>query len=90
MDDQFNTELQDDSTVQIAEELLRFYRYCMEGNESTAKTEFEKLPPMQSWLNSERPARPIRSQPDSNSDEDMDIDEQEKDGWTMVTNKRNR
>lgn len=95
MDDQFNTELQDDSTVQVAEELLRFYRYCMEGNESTAKTEFEKLPPMQSWLNSERPARPTRSQPvkpDSNSDEDMDIDknEQEKDGWTVVTNKRNR
>ncbi len=37
MDDQFNTEVHDDSIIQVAEELLRFHRYCMEGNESTAK-----------------------------------------------------
>ncbi|KAL6266784.1 hypothetical protein P5V15_003616 [Pogonomyrmex californicus] len=98
MDDQFNTELQDDSTVQVAEELLRFYRYCMEGNEATAKIEFEKLPPLQPWLNLERSIQSTRvnhSQPikeDSSSDEEMDIDrnEQEKNGWTVVTNRRNR
>jgi len=96
MDDQFDTEVQDNSIIQVAEELLRFHRYCMEGNESTAKTEFEKLPPLQSWLNSERSALPICSRPvkhePSSSDEDMDMDknEQEKDGWTVVTNRRSK
>lgn len=96
MDDQFDTDIQDDSITQVAEELLRFRRYCLEGNESTAKTEFEKLPPLQSWLNSEQPVQPTRSQPvkheSSSSDEDMDVDrsEQEKDGWTVVTNRRSK
>lgn len=95
MDEQLNTILEDNSTVQVAEELLRFYRYCIEGNESTAKVELEKLPPLQSWFTCERPTRATRSLPvkqDSSSDEDMDVDksEQEADGWTVVTNKRNR
>ncbi|KYM95940.1 hypothetical protein ALC62_13388, partial [Cyphomyrmex costatus] len=96
IDDQFNTEVQDGSIMQVAEELLRFHRYCMEGNESTAKTEFEKLPPLQSWLYSEQPSQPINSQPikyqPSSSNEDMDIDknEQESDGWTVVTNRRSK
>ncbi|CAL1688248.1 unnamed protein product [Lasius platythorax] len=95
MDEQLNTILEDDSTVQVAEELLRFYRYCMEGNESTAKTELEKLPPLQPWLTCERPVRSTRPLPlkeDSSSDEDMDVDknEQENDGWTVVTNRRTK
>lgn len=97
MDDQFSTEVQDDSSVQVAEELLRFYRYCKESNESVAKTEFEKLPPLQSWLNSKLPAQPAHSSlpvkhESSSLDEDMDIDrdEQEKDGWTVVTNRRGK
>ncbi|XP_071561729.1 uncharacterized protein [Temnothorax nylanderi] len=94
MDDAFNTELQDDSSMQVAEELLRFYRYCIAGDESTAKTEFEKLPQLQSWLNLEQPARPtrtVRREP-SSSEEDMDVDknEQGEDGWTVVTNRRNK
>ncbi|KAL0119256.1 hypothetical protein PUN28_009681 [Cardiocondyla obscurior] len=94
MDDQFNTELQDDSSTQVAEELLRFYRYCVQNDESTAKTEFEKLPPVQSWLSLEQPIRP--SQPvrreSSSSDEDMDVDKnkQQEDGWTVVTHRRNK
>lgn len=96
MDDQFNTEVQDDSSMQIAEELLRFHRYCMEDNKSTAKTEFEKLPPLQPWLNSERPARQTCSQPANHKlgslDEDMDVDknEQKEDGWTVVTSRRSK
>lgn len=95
MDEQLNTILEDNSTVQVAEELLRFYRYCIEGNESTAKTELEKLPPLQPWLICERPirsTRPLPVQQDSNSDEDMNVDknEQEDDGWTVVTNRRSR
>lgn len=96
MDDQFNTEVQDDSSIQIAEELLRFHRYCMEGNESTAKTEFEKLPPLQSWLNLEQPTRQTHSQSAKhelkNLVEDMDVDknEQEEDGWTVVTSRRSK
>ncbi|XP_012531739.1 pre-rRNA-processing protein TSR2 homolog [Monomorium pharaonis] len=97
MDNQFNTELQDDSSMQIAEELLRFHRYCMEGNESTLKVEFEKLPPLQSWLNLE-PTQPRQTDPQpakhkpNNLDEDMDIDknEPEEDGWTMVTSRRSK
>lgn len=92
MDDRFSTELQDDSSIQVAEELLRFYRYCMEGDELTAKTEFEKLPPLQSWLNLEQPARPTRPvKHDSSSDEDMDIDKnKQEDEWTVVTNRRSK
>lgn len=93
MDEQLNTILEDNSTVQVAEELLRFYRYCIEGNESTAKVELEKLPPLQSWFTCERPTRSTRSLPveqDSSSNEDMDVDKSEQDEWTVVTNKRNR
>lgn len=94
MDDEFNTELQDDSSIQVAEELLRFYRYCVQGDELTAKMEFEKLPPLQSWLNMEQPAQPIRpvKHESSSSDEDMDVDknEQEENGWTVVTNRRSK
>lgn len=95
MDEQLNTILEDNSTVQVAEELLRFYQYCIEGNEAIAKMEFEKLPPLQSWFTCERPIQSTRSLPvkqDNSSDEDMDVDknEQETDGWTVVTNRRNR
>lgn len=95
MDEQFNTILEDNSTIQVAEELLRFYRYCMEGNESIAKTELEKLPPLQPWLTCERPiqsTRPLPSKEDSSSDEDMDVDKnaQENDGWTVVTSRRSK
>ncbi|XP_011861606.1 PREDICTED: uncharacterized protein LOC105558506 [Vollenhovia emeryi] len=94
MDDHFNTELEDDSSIQVAEELLRFYRYCVAGDQLTAQTEFEKLPPPQSWLSLERPARPtrpVRHEP-SSSDEGMDVDknEQEEDGWTVVANRRSK
>lgn len=94
MDDRFSTELQDESSIEVAEELLRFYRYCMEGDEVTAKAELEKLPQLQSWLNLEQPVRPTRPvKHESSSDEDMDIDKNEKkeeDEWTVVTNRRSK
>lgn len=94
MDDRFSTELQDDSSIEVAEELLRFNRYCMEGDEGTAKAEFEKLPPLQSWLNLEQPVRSTRPvKQESSSDEDMDIDGNEpkkEDEWTVVTNRRSK
>jgi len=95
MNDQFNTELQDDGTIQVARELLRFYQYCVDGDEFTAVTELEKLPASQPWLNLERLVRPTLSQLVkyySSSDEDMDVDrsEQEKDGWTVSTNKQSK
>lgn len=94
MDDRFSTELQDDSSIEVAQELLRFYRYCTEGDEVTAKAEFEKLPPLQSWLNLEQPVRPTQPvKHQSSSDEDMDIDkneQKEEDEWTVVTNRRSK
>jgi len=96
MENQFSTELQDDSTVQVAAELLRFYQYCIESNESTAKAEFDKLPPLQSWLISEQPSRPTISvsvpiQHEDTSDEDMDVDKNENgDEWTVVTRRRRK
>ncbi|RLU19306.1 hypothetical protein DMN91_007863 [Ooceraea biroi] len=98
MEEEFNTEMEDESSVQVAAELLRFYQYCMEGNEPTAKAELDKLPPLQSWLVSEqpsqpsRPTRPLPVQHESSSDEDMDVDNNEDgDGeWTVVTSRRNR
>lgn len=96
MEDQFNTEIQDESTPQIAAELLRFYQYCTAGNESTARVEFDELPALQSWLVPGQSSQSIRHQPspvqrDECSNEDMDVDEnQEEDGWTTVTKRRNR
>jgi len=98
MEIHFNTELQDNSSVQVAAELLRFYQYCIEGNESVAKTEFDKLSPLQSWLSFEQPNRhteqPTVSLPiqhEDSSDEDMDVDKN-KDGdqWTVVIRRRRR
>lgn len=97
----FGTELHDDSDLEIAEDLLRFHRYCTEGNEPVAIAEFEKLPPLQPWLVSTSVQRKCNSAPtnrDSSSDEDMDTDDLNNssdsknldEGWTKVTNRRKR
>lgn len=98
MDEQFNTELQDNSSKEVAEELLRFYQYCMESNESTATAELEKLPPLQSWLVSTLPTTssnnhslPVdcdSSSDDENMDEDKNVADAE--GWIEVKARRKR
>jgi hypothetical protein len=94
MEIHFNTELQDDSAVQVAIELLRFYQYCIEGNESIAKAEFDKLSPLQSWLRIEQPSQATVSLPiqhEDSSDEDMDVDKnKDEDEWTVVTRRRRK
>ncbi|KAH0947551.1 hypothetical protein HN011_011483 [Eciton burchellii] len=94
MEIHFNTELQDDSAVQVAIELLRFYQYCIEGNESVAKAEFDKLSPLQSWLRIEQPSQATVSLPiqhEDSSDEDMDVDKnKDEDEWTVVTRRRRK
>lgn len=100
MADCFNTEMEDGSAMEVAEVLLKFYRYCIEGNESTARTELEKLPPLQNWLLLQQPQQTQQNHTaancrnDSNSDEDMDKDNVDKDeteeGWTTVKSGRRR
>lgn len=90
----FDTELHDDSDLQIAEDLLRFHRYCMEGNESMATVELEKLPPLQCWLNSTQ-CTSVPVPRDSSLDKDMDVDDSDKsddsdEGWTKVTNRKRK
>ena len=75
MDEHFNTELHDDSAMQVAEELLRFHRYCTENNETSAVAELEKLPPLQSWLVTNEPVR--RTQSRSIVEEDSSEGEEE-------------
>lgn len=98
MADCFNTEMEDGSVMEVAEVLLKFYRYCIEGNESTARTELEKLPPLQNWLLLQQPVQQNHTaancRNDSSSDEDMDKDNMDKDeteeGWTTVRSGRRR
>lgn len=98
MADCFNTELEDGSTMEVAEVLLKFYRYCIEDNESTARTELEKLPPLQNWLLLQQPVQQNHTAANcrngSSSDEDMDKDNMDKDeteeGWTTVRSGRRR
>ncbi|XP_034935426.1 uncharacterized protein [Chelonus insularis] len=50
MDTEFNTELQDNSAIEVAQQLLRFYQYCLNSDEKTAMAEMEKLPALKSWI----------------------------------------
>ncbi|XP_020296404.1 pre-rRNA-processing protein TSR2 homolog isoform X2 [Pseudomyrmex gracilis] len=93
MDDQFNTEVHDDSCTAVATDLLKFFHYCTKGDESNAREDLEKLPPEQPWLSKSPPqyTHPVPVKHNSSSEEDMEVDVNEKDdGWTMVKNRRNR
>lgn len=99
MADCFNTEMEDGSAAQVAEVLLKFYRYCTEGDESTARTELEKLPPLQPWLLPSIPQNRTAANCDSSgsssfnegmgTDNNMDTNEAEE-GWTTVKSGRRR
>lgn len=95
MDTQFNTEMEDDSAVQVAQELLRFFQYCKQGDEVTAKAELDKLPPLQNWLLRQEPNKPARSsstQVNSASSSESEEEQGDKmevdDGWTAVKTRR--
>ncbi|XP_014480966.1 PREDICTED: uncharacterized protein LOC106747697 [Dinoponera quadriceps] len=100
MADCFNTEMEDGSAAEVAEVLLKFYRYCLEGNETTARTELEKLPPLQPWLSVLQPVRnnnyvTANRDSSSSSEEDMDTDNMDtkevaEEGWTKVRSGRRR
>ncbi|XP_076751187.1 uncharacterized protein LOC143423613 [Xylocopa sonorina] len=95
MDEHFNTELQDGSAIQVAEELLRFHRYCMENNENLAATELAKLPPLQSWLVTAEPVRKVQDScamesESSESEEETAISAEVTDEWTEVRSRRKR
>ncbi|XP_044007060.1 pre-rRNA-processing protein TSR2 homolog isoform X2 [Aphidius gifuensis] len=100
MDNYFNTELDDNSSTQVAEHMCKFYRYCLEGNETIAIAEKEKLPALQTWILSRDELRqmgvrePIiivnESDDDSESDEaDEDVgNKMEDDDWVEVKPRR--
>lgn len=95
MDEHFNTELEDNSAVQVAEELYRFSRYCIENNETLAMAELAKLPPVQTWLLTNEPSK--RIQHASVMESDSSDGEQETsntmdvvDDWTEVKSRRKR
>lgn len=99
MDEHFNTELQDDSAIQVAEELLRFYRYCVENQEAVASEELSKLPPLQPWLVTNETVRRIQNSraPDNDTSESEGEEEEAApvsmevaDEWTEVKSRRKR
>lgn len=94
MDEHFNTELQDDSAMQVAEELLKFYRYCTENTENLVMIELAKLPPLQPWLVTNEPARRNQNfyaiENDSSEGEETSNDMQVVDEWTEVRSRRRR
>lgn len=96
MDEQFNTELQDLSCKQVAEELYKFYCYCVEGNETLAVIEFEKLPPLQPWIISclakkiNNGSIAFENNSDSESDEIEESMETEGAEWIQVKPRRKK
>ncbi|XP_043257030.1 uncharacterized protein LOC122399970 [Colletes gigas] len=95
MDEHFNTELQDNSATQVAEEMLRFYSYCIENNESIAVAEFEKLPPLQSWLITSEPLARIQhssviESDSSDGEEETSQATEVANEWTEVKSRRKR
>ncbi|XP_046747411.1 pre-rRNA-processing protein TSR2 homolog [Diprion similis] len=101
MDEAFQTELQDDSAADVAKVLLRFHKYCMDGDEATAVTEMAKLPPLQPWIMRRKPAKDTLTQPQPPGEvrdnvksqeavEKMDAEEEEDDGWTEVKTRRQK
>ncbi|KAG6799134.1 hypothetical protein HZU73_05529 [Apis mellifera caucasica] len=95
MDEHFNTELQDNSAMQVAEELLRFYHYCIENNENLAVTELEKLPPLQSWIITNEPIKKIQNSctienDSSENEEETSVCMKVADEWTEVKARRKR
>lgn len=106
MESEFHTELQDNSTIEVAQHLWRFYRYCKEGNEAVAVTERDKLPPLQAWILSRdeirgqggQPPRVVNDEDDSDSDSDEEDGDDDKmvvapaadDDWTQVTSRRRK
>lgn len=95
MDEHFNTELQDDSTMQVAEELLRFYCYCTKNNEGLAVAELAKLPPLQSWFVTNEPVRrtqnnSIMENDSSDGEEETSVSMETVDGWTEVKSRRKK
>lgn len=96
MDEHFNVQLEDNSSFQVADELLKFYSYCAGGNEPLAMQELEKLPPLQSWITSRTITRRdidrfIEQGGDSSSDEDGDrsLDDAGEE-WTEVRSRRKK
>lgn len=95
MDEHFNTELQDNSAMQVAEELLRFYHYCIENNENLAMVELEKLPPLQSWIITNEPIKKIQNSctienDSSENEEEISVCMKVSDEWTEVKTRRKR
>lgn len=97
MDDQFNTQLEDNSATQVAGELLRFFQYCVANNENLAVAEFEKLPALQTWIVCNEPTRTNRNsyipEDDSSSESEEEVTgnmEVADDEWTEVRTRRKR
>lgn len=96
MEDVFNTELQDFSGQQVADELYRFYFDYTRGNVTQAKSEFEKLPPLQQWIIpnvikiNKKPTAVEISSDSSESDEKEESMETEVSEWTVVKSGRKK
>ncbi|KOC68202.1 hypothetical protein WH47_03360 [Habropoda laboriosa] len=95
MEEHFITELEDDSAIQVAEDLLKFHRYCTENNANVLATELEKIPPLQPWLLTSEPMHMVQTtchlESGSSEDEKETPSDMEVIGeWTEVRSRRRR
>lgn len=98
MDTNFSTELEDNSAIQVANELLRFHRYCMEGAEAMAVEELAKLAPLQPWIMTRESIGAANNQSsqvknDSSSSSEEEDDKQMEtvdDDWVEVKTRRKK
>ncbi|XP_015121275.1 uncharacterized protein LOC107044042 [Diachasma alloeum] len=99
MESEFQTELEDGSAIQVAEQLLKFHRYCVEGNEAVAVTEMDKLPSPKTWILTREEIRqqgnnrpvPVNKQTHSDSeDNEEQMEVPANDDWVEVRTKRKK
>lgn len=84
MYENFSTELEDESHYEVADELEKFFRHFEDGEMAKAEQEFDMLPPMQSWIYTDRhindPSDPMQVEnKSSNTIEGQNMEEEESD-----------
>ncbi|KAL7302843.1 hypothetical protein TKK_0004075 [Trichogramma kaykai] len=98
MDDQFQTQLEDNSEKEVALLVIQFYKLFKNNDIRGIEMEYNKLPPTLPWILSNRNIRPAArignaAEEDSSSDDEDDSNDNEnamevEDGWEVVARRR--
>lgn len=84
----FNTEVDDGSYTEVADELIKFYNYVKTNSETTFQAELDKLSPLQSWLVGPQPRVQKYVEAESTDEVEKTDHPMEVDEWVTVKSKR--